>query len=112
MSLIERIRELPETRRLANIEEWGEGGKPAVLYALPLSVMDMSWVQKRHKDFLNSMQVEGMVDLIIRKAEDKKGEKAFTLEDKPTLMRKVSLNTIAGIFGDLWGDLGDDAEKN
>ena len=35
-----------------------------------------------------------------------------TLEDKPILMRKVSLNVIAGIFGDLWGDLGEDAEKN
>ncbi len=112
MSLIERIKDLPETRRKASVEEWGEDGKPAVLYALPLSVMDWSWVQKKHKDFLNAMQVEGMVDMIIRKAEDKKGEKAFTLEDKPILMRRASLNTIAGIFGDLWGDLGDDAEKN
>ena len=112
MSLIDTISGLAQTRRQASVDAWGEDGKPAVLYALPLSVMDMAWVQKRHKDFLNSMQVEGMVDLIIRKSEDKKGEKAFTLEDKPILMRKVSLNTIAGIFGDLWGDLGDDAEKN
>ena len=110
MSLMDTIKGLPETRRKASVEEWAEDGKPAVLYALPLSVMDMAWVQKRHKDFLNSMQVEGMVDLIIRKVEDKKGEKAFTLEDKPTLMRSP-LNVIAGIFGDLWGDLGEDAEK-
>ncbi len=112
MRLIDTIKGLPEIRRKAIVEEWGEDDKPAVLYALPLSVMDWSWIQKKHKDFLNSMQVEGMVDMIIRKAEDKKGDKAFTLEDKPTLMRRVSLNTIAGIFGDLWGDIGEDHEKN
>ena len=112
MSLIERIRERPEVRRSVSVEEWGEDGKPAVLYALPLSVLDMAWVQRRHKEFITSMQVEGMVDLIIRKVQDEAGDKAFTLEDKPVLMRKVSLNVIAGIFGDLWGDLGEDAEKN
>ncbi len=112
MSLIDHIKGLPEVRRKASVEEWGEDGKPAILYALPLSVMDMSWVQKKHKEFLNSMQVEGMVDLIIRKTETEDGKRAFTLEDKPVLMRKVSLSTIAGIFGDLWGDLGEDAEKN
>lgn len=112
MSLIDRIREQPEVRRSVSVEEWGEDGKPAVLYALPLSVLDMSWVQRRHKDFLNSMQVEGMVDLIIRKVEDEGGDKCFTKEDKPTLMRRVSLSVIAEIFGDLWGDMGADAEKN
>ena len=112
MSLIDRIRALDEVRRTASVEAWGEDGKPAVLYALPLSVKDMSWVQRKHKAFLEQMQVEGMVDLIILKCEDKKGDKCFSNEDKPILMRKAGLTTIAGIFGDLWGDLGDDAEKN
>ena len=112
MRLIERIRALEEVRRSASVEAWGEDDKPAVLYALPLSVKDMAWVQRRHKDFLNAMQVEGMVDLIILKAEDEGGDKCFTKEDKPILMRKASLNLIATLFGDLWGDLGEDAEKN
>ena len=112
MSRIERIRGQPEVRASVSGESWGEDDKPAVLYALPLSVLDMSWVQRRHKDFLTQMQAEGMVDLIIRKVEDEGGEKCFTKEDKPILMRKVSLSVVAGIFGDLWGDLGEDAGEN
>ncbi len=112
MALIDIIKGLDQERRSASVAEWGEDGEPAVLYAMPLSVLDMQWVQRRHKDFLSAMQVEGMVDLIIRKVEDKKGEKLFSKEDKPALMRKVGLSVVAGIFGDLWGDLGDDAEKN
>ncbi len=112
MALIDIIKGLEQERRSASVEAWGEDGEPAVLYAMPLSVLDMKWIQGRHKDFLNSMQVEGMVDLIIRKAEDKAGEKLFDKEAKPIMMRKVGLSVVAGIFGDLWGDLGDDAEKN
>ena len=37
------------------------------------------------------MSIAAMVDLIILKAEDKEGEKLFTLEDKPFLMREQIL---------------------
>jgi len=113
MSLIERIKAISEERRVVSVAAWADDdGTPAALYALPLSVADMKWIQARHKDFLNSMQVEGMVDLIIRKVEDKAGEKLFSLEDKPILMRKLGLSVVAEIFGELFGDIGDDAEKN
>ncbi len=114
MSLIDRIKDAPKLRNSAVVATWpDEDGKPTILYALPLTVQDIAWIQKpnRHKDFLNQMQVAGMIDLIIRKAEDKKGDSVFTIEDKPTLMQE-RLEVISGIFGDLWGDAGDDPEKN
>ena len=54
-----------------------------------------------------------MVDLIIMKAEDKDGEKLFTLEDKPILMRE-SVAIISKIAGEMFSsvekqeDLGND----
>ncbi len=114
MKLIETIKALPRERRSATVEEWG-GDEACVLYALPLSVADMKWIQARHKSFITELQVEGMVDLIIRKCEDDAGENVFTKEDKPTLMHRVTLNSISDIFGELWGatgDFGEDAEKN
>ena len=111
MSLIDRIKETASVRRSATVAEWGEDDSPLVVWASALSVGDMSFVQRRHKNFLDEMKVDGMLDLIIRKAEDKDGEKLFTLDDKMTLKR-ARMSTIATLFGDLWGDLGDDHEKN
>ncbi len=73
---------------------------------------DVAWVQRKHKNFLDEMKVEGMVDLIVRKAEDKDGKKVFTKEDKPLLMRRAKSSTISVLFADLWGDLYEDTEKN
>lgn len=114
MKLIDTIKAMPRSRRSATVEEWG-GDEVCVLYALPLSVSDMKWVQTRHKNFITEFQVEGMVDLIVRKCEDEAGEKVFTKEDKPTLMHSVTLDVIGDIFSELWGkkgDFGEDAEKN
>jgi hypothetical protein len=59
------------------------------------------------------MTIDGMIDLIITKAEDADGNRVFTLEDKPTLMREpVSL--IADIAGKMFGDIVEieEQEKN
>jgi hypothetical protein len=59
------------------------------------------------------MTVDGMVDLIIMKAETKDGEKAFTLEDKPFLMsEKVSI--IAELSAKMFGETVsvEEQEKN
>ena len=115
MKLIDTIKALPRERRSATVEEWADGDEACVLYALPLSVSDMKWIQARHKNFITEFQIEGMVDLIIRKCEDEAGEKVFTKEDKQTVMHRASLDVIGDIFGELWGtkgDFGEDAEKN
>ena len=46
-------------------------------------------------------QNAAMVDLLIMKAEDKDGEKLFTLEDKPFLMREP-VTLISNISGQMF----------
>jgi len=42
-----------------------------------------------------------MIDLIIMKAESKEGEKLFTLEDKPFLMRE-SVTLVSRVAGEMF----------
>ena len=54
-----------------------------------------------------------MVDLIILKAEDKNGERLFTLEDKPHLMRE-SLSVVSRVSAEMLQSVAsiEEHEKN
>ena len=101
------------SRRKVLIAEWGEDGKPLEIFAGVLTCHDVSRLQNKHKDFLSNMSVEAMVDLIILKAENEAGERLFTLEDKPVLMREPVL-LVTRIAGEVFGSVlsVEDAEKN
>lgn len=94
------------------VPEWGDG-EPLEIFAGPMTCYDLDRIQKKHKDFLTSQSIEGMVDLIILKAENKGGEKLFTLEDKPHLMREP-LSVVARVSNDLIGSVAsiEDQQKN
>lgn len=94
------------------VPEWGED-KPLEIFAGPLTCFDLDRIQKKHKDFLNSQSIEGMVDLIILKAEDKDGERLFSLEDKPHLMREP-ISVVARVSSELLGSVNsiEDHAKN
>lgn len=79
-------------------------GKAVTLCAKPLTALDMVAIKRAHPDFGNNPTLEGMVDLLIRKAQanDEDGGLAFDKADKPFLMR-LNMNVIGGIFGDLFG---------
>ena len=114
MKISERIK-AARNRDLRKIvvPAWADDEGPVVFYSSPLTARDMTRIQRKHKDFLNNQTIEGMVDLIIQKAVDEDGEKVFDISDKPELMsHEVSI--IAGIVGDIFGDVDDagDAEKN
>ena len=79
------------------------GGTPVTLHASPLTANDLKIIGRKHPDFMLRPNVEGMVDLLILKAKDDNGEKVFTLEHKPLLMR-LSTNITTGAFGDLFGE--------
>lgn len=104
MSLGEKISAKREkSRRVVEVPEWGDD-VALQIYVGPLTCSDVEKLQRKHKDFLQSMSIAAMVDLIILKAEDKAGEKLFTLEDKPHLMRetvalitRVAAEMLAGI---------------
>lgn len=100
-------------RRSINVPEWGEDGASLTIYSTPLTAGDLKTIQRKHKNFLNDMTVDGMIDLIILKAQDVDGKKLFTLEDKVYLMGE-EMTLIADIAGQMFGDVEtiEDAEKN
>jgi hypothetical protein len=111
MGIGERIAAKREgSRRLLLVDEWGEDGKPLEVYVGVFTCKDLDRLQKKHKSLEH---IEAQVDLIIQKAESKTGEKIFTLEDKPFLMREPAL-LIARIAGEVFGAVlsVEEQEKN
>ena len=114
MSLAKRIAARQDAdRRTLEVAEWGEDdSSPLVVYYGPFLAIEMDRVQRKHPNFLNSMTMAGMVEIILMKAEDKDGAKLFTLEDKPTLMREP-LTLITRIAGAMMSSESvEEQEKN
>lgn len=99
------------SRKQIEVSEWAE--VVPVIYVRPLTAGDVDKIQRKHKDFINNPTVAAMVDLIILKAEDKEGEKLFSLEDKHFLMGEP-LNVISAVAQEMFNDIvsAEDAEKN
>lgn len=114
MNLAQRIAARQQAaRKVIEVQEWGEDdSSPLIIHSGPLLAIEMEKIQRKHPNFFQSATIAGMVDLIILKAEDKTGEKLFTLEDKPTLMRE-EFGIIARISGELISTISiEEAEKN
>lgn len=88
MSIAKRIAERNSQKRHIEVAEWGEPGVPEKVYFGPLLAGELNRIQRKHPTFLQSASFEAMVELIVLKAENGQGEKLFTLEDKPILMRE------------------------
>ena len=101
------------SRRIIEVNDWIVDDEPVLLYCGSITAGDIDKLQRKHKNFLDNMTLAGMVDLIILKAETKDGEKAFTLEDKPILMRE-DVKTISSLAGQMFGDVAtlEQQEKN
>ena len=102
MSLAKRISARQQAaRKVIEVQEWGEDdSSPLIIHAGPLLAIEMEKIQRKHPNFFQAATIAGMVDLIIMKAEDKDGEKLFTLEDKPVLMRE-EFGIVARVAGEL-----------
>ena len=114
MSLAEKIAAKRAEKELGSfeVEEWGEEGKPLILFFTDVAARDMSKIQKKHKDFINNPTMDAMVDMIILKALNKDGEKAFDVGDKFILMGEP-LNVIAKVFGAIFESVSvEEQEKN
>jgi hypothetical protein len=114
MSIAKRIaaRRAEQERGSVDVEEWGEVDIPLRLFFAPVSARDIEAIQRKHPNFLNSPTLGAMVEMIIRKCEDEKGQSAFTLEDKPILMGET-INVIAKVFGAVFESASaEEHEKN
>ena len=112
MSIAKRIAERTSSKRHIDVAEWGDEGKPEKVYYGPLLAGELNRIQRKHPKFLSDTSFDAMIDLIILKAENGQGEKLFTLEDKPVLMREeVSvISTVAAAL--MSGDSVEEQEKN
>ena len=113
MGLGERIAAKRQAaRKIIEVPEWGEDSALQV-WISPLTCADIDKLQRKHKDFLQNMSIAAMVDLIIQKAENKEGEKLFTLEDKPFLMRE-EVSVVSRVAAEMFVGIStiEDHEKN
>lgn len=112
MSIAQRIAARTSQKRHIEVPQWGEPGSPEKVYFGPLLAGELNRIQRKHPSFLQSASFEAMVDLIILKAENGQGDKLFTLEDKPVLMREevAVISTVAAEL--MAGTSVEDAEKN
>ena len=101
MSLAQRIAaRQAAARKTIEVAEWGDDGEPMIVHCGPLLAIEMEKIQRKHPNFFQAATIAGMVDLIIMKAEDKTGEKIFSLDDKPILMRE-EFSLIARVAGEM-----------
>ena len=108
MSLLDKLKEAIEFDNIEiEVPAWEE-----TFYVSPLSVQELSKLQKRFPDFLINTSIEAAVELIMMKAMTKDGEKAFTLEHKPFLLKQRA-TIIMQFYGALVGTaIQEDHEKN
>lgn len=102
MSIAKRIAERTSQKRSIEVAEWGEDGAPEKVFFGPLLAGELNRIQRKHPSFLQSASFEAMVDLIVLKAETGQGEKLFTLEDKPVLMRE-EVSIISRVAAEMMG---------
>ena len=113
MGLGERIAAKRQAaRRIIEVAEWGDDSA-LQMWVSPLTCADVDKLQRKHKDFLQNMSIAAMVDLIIQKAEDKEGEKLFTVEDKPFLMRE-QITVVSRVAAEMFATIitTEEHEKN
>lgn len=112
MSIAQRITARTSQKRHIEVPQWGEPGSPEKVFFGPLLAGELNRIQRKHPSFLQSASFEAMVDLIILKAETGQGEKLFTLEDKPVLMREevAIISTVAAEM--MSGTSVEEHEKN
>ena len=86
------------TRKI-EVPEW-----KLTIYATPVTLAEKSRLYKKSRE--NDMEL--LVDVLIMKATDEKGEKLFNIDHRLTLLNKADSNVIARVANAI---LSDDAPK-
>lgn len=110
MNVIDRVKSQFEALGIKKIEvaEWGEEGKPLIIYCSPFTLGEKRNLFKGAKN--DDLGV--LVDAIVLKAKDADGNKIFKLDDKLTLLNNADANVIAKLATEmLSGVTYEEAEK-
>jgi hypothetical protein len=77
------------------VSEWADDeGKPLVIYVEPFTLKDKTRLQVAAR---TGSEIDALVELIVLKCLDSKGEHLFTIEDKPLLRMNVDANVLERI---------------
>ena len=92
MNIIDRVKAHFESQGVKKIEvsEWGEEGKPLIIYAQPMTLAETRNLFKGAKN--DDLGV--MVDVIVLKSKDADGNKIFKLDDKQVLLNNADPSDI------------------
>jgi hypothetical protein len=95
MKVIDKAKAHFDSLEIKEIEipEWSDGDEVLKVYAKPLTLAEMSKLQRYAKDD----DVALMAYCLIYKALDSDGEKVFDLSDKHTLMNGVDKDVLARV---------------
>lgn len=110
MSVLSQIQQIVGTdRKVVELTGLGEGGESILLYSTPVSMGDIDKAKRKNSDMSSG---EFMVEVIIAKCETESGDKAFTLADKPGLLR-LPVDVILGMFNQVFTSTSvEEHEKN
>ena len=110
MQIIDRVKAQFEALGIKKIEvaEWGEEGKPLIIYCSPFTLGEKRGLFKNAKN--DDLGV--LVDAIVLKAKDSEGNKIFKLDDKLTLLNNADANVIARVSTEMLNGVSyEEAEK-
>ena len=110
MSVIDRVKEHFESKGIKKIEvaEWGEEGKPLVIYCNPFTLAEKRNLFKGARN--DDLGV--LVDVIVLKARDEEGNKMFKLDDKKVLLNNADPEIIASVATQMLNSVNsEEAEK-
>jgi hypothetical protein len=111
MHIIEKAKSHFKNQNINKIEvpEWGENGQPFVIFSTPFTLAEKDKIFKGSQE--SSMKV--LVDCLILKAKDEKGDPIFTLEHKRDLLNSVDPDVIVRIANEMIATASvEDAIKN
>ena len=109
-TIIDRVKAQFEALGIKKIEvaEWGEEGKPLIIYCSPFTLGEKRGLFKNAKH--DDLGV--LVDAIVLKAKDSEGNKIFKLDDKLTLLNNADANVIARVATEMLSGVSyEEAEK-
>jgi len=84
--------------KIIEVEEWGLTGEDAI-YVKPFTLLEKSEIFKGSND--NDLTV--LIDVIVKKAETKDGEKMFDLESKVKMKKFVDPDIIGRVASQILG---------
>ena len=92
------------------VPEWvDDEGKPLVVYVEPFTLKDKTRLQAAAR---TGSEVDALVELVVVKCLDSKGEHLFTIEDKPLLRNQVDANVLERISREIMRVEVEDVRKN